>query len=102
MINTLAPELNPPNRRGLRSAYLCLKVDEKENKFSLGNTMLGDNSYNYSELILTCYSTNSRISLYCDSYIYSQSNNGSTSWDCRSGATQLNEQGTTYHYVIFG
>lgn len=33
MINTYAPELNPVNRRRSRAGYLCLKVDEKENKF---------------------------------------------------------------------
>lgn len=66
MINTYAPELNPVNRRGSRAGYLCLKVDEKENKFFLGGTDASYDNYTYANFILTYYSTDSGISLYCD------------------------------------
>ena len=66
MINTYAPELNPVNRRSSRAAYLCLKVDEKENKLLLGGTEVSYDTYTYANFILTYYSIDSEISLYCD------------------------------------
>ena len=66
MVNTFAPELNPVNRRGARAAYLCLKVDEGENKFLLGTTDASYDTNTNVNFILTYYSTDSGISLYCD------------------------------------
>lgn len=102
MVNTFAPELRPDNRRGARAAYLCLKVDEGENKFLLGTTDAGYDTSTHVILILTYYSTDSGISLYCDQYAYLHYQGTEPAKNFRNGATQLNEQGTTYHYVIFG
>lgn len=102
MVNTFAPELNPDNRRGARATYLCLKVDEGENKFLLGTTEAGYDTSTYVNFILTYYSTDSGISLYCDQYAYLSYQAPEPAKNFRNGATQLNEQGTTYHYVIFG
>lgn len=94
------PTISVNNAIDFQSGYLFLKADEEINRILLGTTRTNDNNFNPT-FILNYNSTSSGVSMYCDQYVFSSSSYSGVS-DYRSAATQLNEQGTTYYYVIFG